>query len=184
MDSALSVIKQVARMLEARGYGGQPRQAGAEVLAVKQGRGLGPFFPYTDYVFLHDMDGETDAAALAKRHAAGRAYAESQFTLPRVLRYRIPCVVTVGVTTTPPAPETTAFVADLRGRQHWEGGIKESVFLLDLSAGLMLSAGLESTPTRYGGSIRTTVNPNNRVHELIAEITAGLDPALGEGRDA
>jgi len=165
-------VRAIGRFLAERGYTEETPRLGAELFTVRRGRGLGPFLPYTDYVFVHDLDSAADPASFERRHAEAFAYADTQFPLPRIMRYRIPNAVSIGVSATGLAPETVAFARKSKLRSHLAGGgAKDSAYLIDLASATLISAGLESTPTKYG-SIESSVNPTNRVFETMVELAA------------
>jgi hypothetical protein len=168
-------IPEISGFLSERGYRSQTPPLGATMLMVKKGRGLGPFFPYVDFVFVHEIDGATcDAAAIERFHGEAVAYAEGQFRLPRLLRYRIPNVVTIAVSQTGVSDALLEVATRSRQRQPATGGAKDSVYLLDTRGRRLHSAGPERTPTPHGGSATMAVNPTNRVFEMLTELERDL----------
>jgi hypothetical protein len=164
------------RLMDA-GYSLAPLNLGYGWLATKRGHSLGPFLPYTDFIFLHDLDSARveSGVALDALHEEHRAYGEGAMRVPRALRYRVPNTVTVGVS-------SREILADMRevatrNRHAVNSGEKNSVYLVGLKTGQVWTQGFEADPLRYGGSWVTTVNPSNRV---AAELGGILTELAGE----
>lgn len=172
----MSSIERLSDLLVARGYRVDTSPVPARVLLTRPGRGLGPFFPFIDFVFIHDCGAGfgIDGAALRRLHEQARAYAESQFRLPRPMRYKIPVTMTFGVSDTGFDEASIAFARESKLRSQWDGGEKNSVFLFDMPGRRFISAGLETTYGRYGSTSESPVNPTNRVHAMVEEITDEL----------
>lgn len=176
-----TAIDTIAAFLAGRNYTVGASPIGSALLATRRGRGLGPFFPFTDYVFVHDLTGAAHSpASFELLHEQARAFAESQYKLPRPLRYHIPNTVSVGVSQAGFSAEAVEFAQRRKLRSSFDGGEKNSTFLFDLEAGRMYSQGFEATPVRYGGTIVTVVNPTNRMHVLMIELAEKLFGANGE----
>lgn len=165
--SASAWIDRLTTLLVERGYVVGASPLPGAVLATKNVRNLGPFFPCVDYVFIHDRSQGHTQQTLSELHEQARAYAESQFRLPRALRYRIPNTVTVGVSDTGFSPEELAFATASKLESQLVGGQKHSTYLFDTVTGEMYSQGLEATPGRYGTKVVSGVNPTNRMFELM-----------------
>lgn len=162
------VLEAAGAALEQRGYQLVPLESAHSLVAMKKVRGLGPFFPVNDYIFLVDLDAEgvADAQALEEFHQRVRDYGESKMRVPRLWRYRIPNSVTFGVTS---GPLTEGMIAVARKSRHKiNSGEKHSIHLLDLSSGRYHSAGLERDPLRYAGTWSSDINPTNRVARMLA----------------
>jgi hypothetical protein len=179
---ARDAARWLADALTAYGYEASPLGEGHGWFATKRGHSFGPFLPYTDFVFVHDLDSENieDGPALDALHEAHRVFGEGQMRVPRAFRYRVPNTVTIGISARE-FPEAMIHVAT-RSRHAVNSGEKNAVFLLELSTGRVYSQGFERDPLRYGGTWVTTVNPSNRMMALLATIFAEM-PALG-ARDA
>lgn len=169
--SAPVAIDSIAVFFAERGYAVGASSVGSALMATRRARGLGPFFPYTDFVFIHDLSSAREgSASFALLHEQARAFAESQFRLPRPLRYHIPNTVSIGVSEVGFSAEAVDFARERKLRSQFDGGEKNSTYLLDLGARTMYSQGFEATPVRYGGTIVTVVNPTNRIHVLMTEL--------------
>ncbi len=173
------VVDRLAGLLQERGYSlGPLPQGGDGVLATMRGHSLGRLFPYTDFIFLHDLDLSRVASgeALEALHERNRVWAESQMRVPRALRYRVPNTVTVGVTAIG-ASEDMRLVAS-RERRSVNTGEKNSVYLVDTAAGRAWSHGLEQDPIRFGGTWTPNVNPSNRTARLLAGVIGELGAVM------
>lgn len=172
-------VDRLAGLLAERGYGLGPLPHGGDgALATKRGHSFGRLLPYTDFIFLHDLDLSRIAGgeALEALHERNRVWAESQMRVPRALRYRVPNTVTIGVTAIG-ASEEMRLVAS-RERRSVNTGEKNSMFLVDAAAGRAWSHGLEHDPIRFGGTWTPNVNPSNRTARLLTEVIGELGVAL------
>lgn len=170
---AREAIERLARLLAEEGYELQQRPDGG-VLAVKRGHSAGVFLPYTDFIFLHDLDDgfAPSAREFEELHQRNRAEGEGHMKVPRPLRYRVPNSVTVGITAQAASEEMKAVAVEQR-KLRQNTGEKNSVYLVDLSAGKFYSQGLEVDPfSRYGGEWSSDVNPSNRVARMLAQVLA------------
>jgi len=172
--SASSWIDRIVRSLTERGYVLGASTVPASVHATKRTRNMGPFFPCTDFVFIHRLAREGMHAPLERLHSQARAFAEEQFRLPRVLRYHIPNTVSIGVSDTGFTAEDLAFAQSSKLESHLVGGQKHSTYLFDVAAREMYSQGVEVTPGRYGSRVVSRVNPTNRIFDLMTEISREL----------
>ena len=174
----MDIIEGLRSLLSERAYSVGPGECGATFVATRKGRGLGPFFPFTDFVFVHDLDARSEngaAVTLAARHEAARAYAEERFSLPWALRYHIPVIVTVGVTAAGATDGDAAFARSSKQRTILTAGEKNSTFLIDLAHRTMIAQPLEKNPnSRYGGYNTSSINPTNRVIRMMRELTDEL----------
>jgi hypothetical protein len=116
---------------------------------------------------------DTGPGRFEQLHELDREFAESQFRLPRPLRYHIPNTVSIGVSAAGFPAETIEYARKSKLRSHLDGGEKNSTYLLDLAARRMYTAGLEVTPTKYGRQV-SPVNPTNRVFDLMKGLSKEL----------
>lgn len=173
-STAETWIGQIAHALTERGYLMGASTVPAALFATKRTRNLGPFFPCTDFVFVHSLASEGRSAPLEQLHSQARIFAEENFRLPRVLRYHIPNTVTVGVSETGFTAEDLAFAQSSKLESPLIGGQKHSTYLFDARAREMYSQGLEATPGRHGSRVVSRVNPTNRIYDLMTEILREL----------
>jgi hypothetical protein len=142
----------------------------ADLYALKKGRSLGIFFPYEDHLFFHALDAReaNDAARIRALHEGERSYVNSLFKLPRALRYKVPNIVTVGVS----AGGFSGEVIDYAKAPQVSivGGEKHSVILIDLANRSIISQGMETTYARGIGITFRQVNPTNRAQVLVADL--------------
>jgi hypothetical protein len=143
----VDTITRIARFFEQAGYTVEPPPLRARLFLTRRGRGLGPFFPFVDYVFVHDLDDEEALGRpeFERVHQAARAWAGTQFRLPRALRYRIPVVVTIGVTEQAFPAETIACAEESKLGDPVAGGEKHSTYLFDAKARVMYGQAREAT---------------------------------------
>jgi hypothetical protein len=170
---AREAIERAGRLLAEAGYTLSELHNGG-TLATRRGHSAGIFLPYTDFIFLHDLDDGfvPNAAEFEALHQRNRAEGEGHMKVPRPLRYRVPNTVTVGVTARPAHPDLVAVAVEPR-KLRSNTGEKNSVFLVDLSAGKFYSQGLEVDRfSRYGGEWSPSVNPSNRVARMLAAVLA------------
>lgn len=179
--TASSWIDQIARFLTERGYLLGASTVPAALHATKRTRNMGPFFPCTDYVFVHRLVGGASHTPLEQLHAQARTFAEEHFRLPRVLRYHIPNTVSIGVSDSGFTAEDLAFAQSSKLDSPLVGGQKHSTYLFDVVAREMYSQGLEATPGRYGSSVVSRVNPTNRTYDFMSALLLELR-ALPSGR--
>ena len=174
----MDILERLRSLLSERGYSIGPGECGAHYMATRKGRGLGPFFPFTDFLFVHDLDARREDGApesLEARHEAARAYAEEHFPLPWALRYHIPVIATVGVTAVGATEDDAAFARSSKQRTILTGGEKNSTFLIDIAHQTMIAQPLEKNPnSRYGGYNTSSINPTNRVIRMMRELTDEL----------
>jgi hypothetical protein len=176
---ASDVVRQLGAFLTERGYtlAMPPPPPPARMLAVKRGHSLGILLPFTDYIVAYELDEDAarDPIAFERLHAVGIEYADSQAKMPRILRYRVPNVVTVGVTDVPPSQTLIDAATRVRLRSQLQGGgLKDSTYLFDIAAGRFHGTAIEETPGRYGATTTTSVNPTNRVRRMMDEFAARL----------
>jgi hypothetical protein len=178
----VDAFPDIVEFLTARGYVIEPPRPGVQLLATRRGHSLGIFLPYVDFIFVHDLqlEGAGDAAAFARLHESDRAAAGSRFRLPRILRYRIPNVVSIGVSGGACAQGLIDWVEKPAPRRSAVGGETHSMYALDLERRRLHSQGPEATPTPHGGSTTTAINPTNRVYRLVTELAETLF-ATGQG---
>ena len=174
---AREAIERLGRLLAGEGYALTVKPDGT-TLAMKRGHSAGIFLPYTDFIFLHDLDDgfAPNAREFEEQHQRNRAEGEGHMRVPRPLRYRVPNSVTVGVTARPASEELKAVAVEVRNLRA-NTGEKNSVYLVDLSAGKFYSQGLEVDRfSRYGGEWSPSVNPSNRVARMLAAVLAEAFP--------
>lgn len=174
---AREAIERLGHLLAKEGYSVSARPDGS-TLAVKRGHSAGIFLPYTDFIFLHDLDDgyALNARGFEEQHQRNRAEGEGHMKVPRPLRYRVPNSVTVGMTARPASDEMVAVAVEGR-KLRANTGEKNSVYLVDLSAGKFYSQGLEVDRfSRYGGEWSSSVNPSNRVARMLAVVLAEAFP--------
>ncbi len=175
--TAHEFIERLAQRLAENGYavslltGDVPGK-----LATKRGHGAGIFLPYTDFIFLHDLDGVrmNRSDELEALHQRNRAEGESHMKVPRAMRYRVPNTVTFCVSTKPVSSEMIEIAQ--RSRHAVNSGEKNSLYLVDLSSRKFYSQGLEVDRfSRYGGEWSPDVNPSNRMARMLAWLMAEDD---------
>lgn len=158
------VAQRLGDALARLGYTVTPLESGHGVFATARGHSAGIFLPWTDFIFIVDIDAErlTDTAALDVYHEGVRAFGEGHMRVPRALRYRVPNSVTFGVTAGPLSEEMIAYARASRHKVN--SGEKNAVYLLDLSSGTLHSQGLEYDHlSRYSSATwAPNVNPANR----------------------
>jgi hypothetical protein len=173
-DTSAQWVERITRILAEKGYAlGVSPIAGA-LLATKRVNSLGPFLPTTDFVFIHDFSAEGFSASLEELHEEAIAWADARFRLPRPLRYHIPNAVSVGVSDTGFSDETIGFATRNKLRSPLVGGAKDSTYLFDVAEKRLYSAGPEATPGRYGSQNVTSVNPSNRMLNLMNDLLREL----------
>ncbi|KAF0209511.1 MAG: hypothetical protein Q8S43_08890 [Actinomycetota bacterium] len=177
-DSAGRWIERIKAFLGDRGYAISESPIGTSVLAIKHGHSFGPFLPYTDFFFIHDLSTMRAPTTFEALHGQARLAAEAQYRLPRALRYHIPNTVSIGVSVGGLSAETIEFAQRDKRDNTYIGGEKNSTYLFDVETQQLYSQGIEITPARYGARVVTTVNPTNRTHELMEEILRML---VGQG---
>jgi hypothetical protein len=176
---ASDVLHRLSAFLEARGYliAMPPPPPPARMLATRRGHSLGIFLPFTDYIVGYELDSAAarDPIAFEKLHTVGIEYADSQTRTPRVLRYRVPNVVTVGVTDVTPSDSLIEVATRVRLRSQLDGGgLKDSTYIFDIATGTFHGTAIEETPGRYGATTTTSVNPTNRVRRMMDEFAREL----------
>ncbi len=170
-------IDRLGHLLTGEGYAVEARPVG-NTLAVKRGHSAGIFLPYTDFIFLHDLDRPLPSSArrFEEQHQRNRAEGEGHMKMPRPLRYRVPNIVTVGVTSHSVGDEMKSVALEPRNLRA-NTGEKNSVYLVDLSAGRFYSQGLEVDRfSLHGGQWSPNVNPSNRVARMLARVLAEAFP--------
>lgn len=172
--SASQWIDAIVGFLAEEGYAILGSPIGAGHLATKRVHNLGPFFPSTNYFFIHSLSGSTSPLSFQQLHAAGCAYAESQFRLPRMMRYRIPNTATIGVSGSGYSAEMIEYAQRPWAGLTYVGGEKNSAYLFDVIQGQLYSQGPEITPGMHGSQNVIGSNPNNRTFELMMVILERL----------
>lgn len=167
-------IAAIVGILGEKGYASAPSPVGRGRYLTRRGHSLGPFLPFTDYVFIHECTSDTSAAELERLHEVARESAGSNFHLPKMLRYRIPNALTVGVSEDGFSAEAIAFAEESTLRCPLVGGEKDSKYLFDVASRALYSQGPEATPGRYGSSMVSPTNPTNRTYERMADILERL----------
>ncbi|NTU72366.1 MAG: hypothetical protein HGB10_11195 [Coriobacteriia bacterium] len=185
-ETARTPLDAMALLLAEQGFTVGASSIGRlSMLATRKVRGLGPFFPVSEYFWVHDLSAPLPGdAGFERLHEDAREFVESRFSLPRPLRYHIPSTVSIGLSTTGFAPADIEFATTSKLRSQFYGGEKNSAYLIDLRSGEMHSAGTEATPVRYGGTIVSGVNPTNRALWLVEDLARDLmaKRPLGSGR--
>jgi len=177
IDTADDWTAAIVDTLVEKGYTSAPSPTGRGRHLTCRGHSLGPFLPYTDYIFVHECSADTSSAELARLHEEARAIADSYFRLPRVLRYRIPNTVTVGVSEDGYSADAIAFAETSTLRSPLIGGEKDSKYLFDVANRALYSQGLEATPGRYGSSNVLMTNPTNRTYKMMIGVLERLTSA-------
>lgn len=156
----------------------EPREDGSyvksDLYAQNRGRSFGPFFPYEDHLFFHDLSGMSglSRANVDDLHERARAYVNGFFKVPRSLRYKVPNIVTLAVTRDQ-APDDLRELIMYPGRDM-VGGETHSILMIKLPELELLSRGLETTRTSRGSMTFTHVNPGNRALILIRNLLKTL----------
>lgn len=172
---AKDAIRRIGTLLAKRGYRiVMPPPMNARILAMRQGHRLGPFLPFTDYIAVHELPDSADGPTFDRLHTATMAFAESQMNVPRMLRYRVPNAVTIGVTDSTPSPTLSAVVGRARLRSRAQIGAQDSTYLLDLVAETLHGTAMKRTPIRHGGTTTASVNPTNRVRHMMEGLASEL----------
>lgn len=175
-DTAAQTIDAILDILAEEGYAVIDSPIGRGRLATKRVRNLGPFFPSINYMFVHELAASTSPTSFRLLHETACEWAESQFRLPRAMRYRIPNTVTVGVSDEGLAPDLIEYATRER---PWDGvsfvgGEKNSAYLYDAVEQQLYSQGLEVTPGKYRSKNIVPSNPNNRIFVLMSAIRERL----------
>lgn len=165
--SASQWIDAIVGFLAEEGYAILGSPIGAGHLATKRVRNLGPFMPATNYFFIHSLSSSTSPLSFQQLHDAGCAYAEAQFRLPRMMRYRIPNTATIGVSGSGFSEEMIEYAQRPWAGQTYVGGEKNSAYLFDVMQRRLYSQGPEATPGKHGSQSVVSSNPNNRTFELM-----------------
>ena len=172
--TAHEFIERLARRLAENGYAVSPLAGDVPgTLATKRGHSAGIFLPFTDFIFLHDLDAVwmSHGDELEALHQRNRAEGESHMKVPRAMRYRVPNTVTFCVSTKPVSAEMIEVAQ--RSRHAVNSGEKNSLYLVDLSTKRFYSQGLEVDRfSRYGGEWSPSVNPSNRMARMLAWLMA------------
>lgn len=168
--SATGWIDRIVGTLVERGYQIEASTLGSSLLATKRVRSLGPFFPVTDYIFIHHVTPQWPPERFEQLHQLARIETDKRFRLPRIMRYHIPNTVSVGVSDTGFTDETIAYARSSKLRLPLVGGEKDSTYLFDVAAGELISQGIETTPGPHGARVQSGVNPTNRMLELMTDV--------------
>jgi hypothetical protein len=169
----VSTFETIAAFLVERGYRLEPSPLGAAVFATKKGRGFGIFFPYIDYVAVHDLDIlDGDVASFERLHEQARSHAASQFRLPRAMRYRIPNIVSIGVSLRGLAPEAIGAAWRSDQPQPSVGGERHSAYLLDVAHRRIHILGGAELSCRGDDAAGARINPRERAHSLVASLAS------------
>ena len=176
--TAHEFIERLARRLAENGYTVTPLAGDVPgKLVTKRGHSAGIFLPFTDLIFLHDLDEVwmSHGDELEALHQRNRAEGESHMKVPRAMRYRVPNTVTFCVSSGSVSAEMIEVAQ--RSRHAVNSGEKNSLYLVDLSAGKFYSQGLEIDRfSRYGGEWSPSVNPSNRTARMLATVLAEAFP--------
>jgi len=173
----METLDRLRAFLAERGYAveQQPQPVPARLFATKRGHSLGIFLPYTDFVFVHDLD-EAEARDLPRLralHEQAREYASSRMRVPRALRYRVPNIITIAMSESGFGDDVIAY-AKAPAEVSPLGGERHAVYLLDIAAKRLVGSGLMVTHGRYGAQTTTSVNPTNRVFRMLEEFERTL----------
>lgn len=173
-QTAHEFLERLTRRLAENGYAMSTRTGDAPgTLATKRGHSVGILLPFTDFIFLHDLDRVriSHGDQLEALHQRNRAEGESHMKVPRAMRYRVPNSVTFCVSSNP-VPADMIEVAQ-RSRHAVNSGEKNSLYLVDLTNNKFYSQGLEVDRfSRYGGEWSPSVNPSNRTARMLAWLMA------------
>ncbi|MHB1341325.1 MAG: hypothetical protein ACYC77_09145 [Coriobacteriia bacterium] len=185
-DIATQAIEAILGILAGEGYSIVDSPIGRGRLATMRVRNLGPFFPSTNYIFVHELAQSTSPTSFRLLHETACEWAESQFRLPRAMRYRIPNTVTAGVSDEGFEPDLIAYATRER---LWDGvsfvgGEKNSAYLYDAVERQLYSQGLEITPGPHRSKNLVASNPNNRIFVLMTEVHRRLAGELGASTQA
>lgn len=166
------IARAMGDALARHGYAVIPIESGHGVYATAKGHSAGIFLPWTDFIFIVDIDAEgiSDPIALDEYHERVRAFGEGHMKVPRPLRYRVPNSVTFGVAAGPLAPDMIEYARASRHKVN--SGEKNAVYLLDLATGELHSQGLEYDHlSRYSSATwAPNVNPANRCLRLLTVV--------------
>jgi hypothetical protein len=148
----------------------------ADLYALKRGRSFGVFFPYEDHLFFHVLSGASglSRANVENLHEKARKHVNGLFRVPRSIRYKVPNIVTVGVSRESFPMELTDYTLAL-GRDI-VGGEIHAVLLVDLSKMILVSRGLQTTRTPGASVTFRNVTPENRAQILLHDLLDSLRP--------
>jgi hypothetical protein len=142
----------------------------ADFFALKTGKSLGPFFPYEDYFFFHVMPRgrENGREELTRLHEAARGYVNSKYKVPKMLRLKVPNIITIAVSETSFPIDAVKYAKE--DTTVITGGEKHSVYLVDLLKKGIVSQGIEITHSDGIPFVFNTVNPTNRAFHTVSAL--------------
>ncbi len=142
----------------------------ADFFALKTGKSLGPFFPYEDYFFFHVMQrgAKNDREELTRIHEAARAYVNSRYKVPKMMRLKVPNIITIAVSETSFPIDAVKYSKE--DTTVITGGEKHSVYLVDLLQKGIVSQGIEITYSEGFPFVFNNVNPTNRAFHTVSEL--------------
>ncbi len=172
-----SLIAKITNLLQEQGYlvEADKKLDGcsfvANLLAIKAGYNLPrlKWLPYVDYLFFHFI--EKSDLDLKQIHDAERAYVNSLFKTPRVLRLKMPNIVSIFISLQSFSIEQESYAQTKTLYDDYRGGEKHSVHLIDMQNKKIVNQGLEKVAVVGGGAYSFgKADPSNRVRSLIVNL--------------
>lgn len=150
----------------------------ADLYAFTKGRSLGIFFPYEDHLFVHfcGNDATSSVETIGRLHEKARQYVNRRFPLPRVLRYKVPNIVSVAVSERSFPPETARFAAEKT--IDLVGGERHSIILVDLLQKRLVTQGRERQNVEGLSVEFRKISPINRAYYLVADLVRRYDKGI------
>ncbi len=132
----------------------------------------GPF-PAEDHFFLHDMTGRNSGPAIKELHDRARAWVNSLQRMPRMMRLKVPCIVSIGIAEPGFDAEALRAVMDYP-QKPLVGGEVNCLYLVDLSQKKLISRGMSTTSVDGMNFKFPKIDPINRSLILVQNITTSL----------
>lgn len=130
-------------------------------------------FPAEDHFFIHDLTTLNTGTTFKDLHDRAREQINAQQKTPKALRWKVPCIVSIGLSDRGFDPGTLSSVMTYP-RRTWVGGEINCLYLIDLHAGSLTSQGQS---TVYVGMLPyrfAKIDPINRSLLLVRNLTASL----------
>ncbi|PKL17163.1 MAG: hypothetical protein CVV49_12585 [Spirochaetae bacterium HGW-Spirochaetae-5] len=178
-----NIIISAGKFLEEKGFRIEkskiidPGNITVDLYGFREGHSLWKLFPFEDHFFIYNLD-ESDlksTEAFSNLHNTARIMVNSRFSKPKWMRYKVPNIITVGISNSAFPKEMKTMVSI--PAPYGVGGEKHSMYLIDISEKKLYSAGIQRTSATAvtGGTAASVslapknIDPTNRAYHLISE---------------
>lgn len=122
-----------------------------------------------DYLFIHDLRNKHfDLNYCKSVHDDERSYVNAQYKLPRIMRFKVPNIITVFINDKPFSADTCEWVG--QNTRPLTGGEFHATYLIDISNHTIQGQGRNQVVVKGGRFEFGSIDPQNRAYHLVQAI--------------